>query len=279
MASDDEFGAWGKAKQGQAGSGSEAALLDRIADQLQQLSRNVSQLKELSQKLGTRQDNDRLRQDLSRLREETTDLAKRTREDLYGGDSERRWKAADVKSRAKRDRLGGQFRDLLQDYERAAQLSLKKEREAVQVIEETVNHRKSMKAGRYDDDDDDSDGKGFQMKMKELGLDDVDVDEKLIRERNEQIHQIELDLQELGEVFRDVSTLVHDQGEILTTVETQASTAKANTDYAVEELEVSNKLQCAARRKMCCLGIIVTAVVVVILIILIVVLVTQLKKD
>ena len=87
-----------------------------------------------------------------------------------------------------------------------------------------------------------------------------------IQERHKDITRLEASIQELHQLFLDMSVLVESQGELLDQIEYTVSQSVNYTGKAVEELRTANQYQKKVRKKMCCLILIVLIVLVVIIV-------------
>ena len=74
-----------------------------------------------------------------------------------------------------------------------------------------------------------------------------------IQERHKDITRLETSIQELHQLFLDMSVLVESQGELLDQIEYTVSQSVNYTGKAVEELRSANKYQKKVRKKMCCI--------------------------
>jgi hypothetical protein len=110
--------------------------------------------------------------------------------------------------------------------------------------------------------------------------------ESLIQERETEIREIETGIHELSEIFRDLGTLVHEQGgmlgqstqqsakpvhaettySIIDNIESNVYSIAVDTAGAAEELSTASEYQRKAGRRAACLGLIIIIVVVVVLI-------------
>jgi len=169
----------------------------------------------------------------------------------------------DKKSKAKYDRLASQFDQVLHQYEKITQISLRKEREMVVELSRSVERRQTMALSAQ---------QGSQLQQQALAeLKELDeVDQRLIEEQNQDIKNIESDLQALNELFVDVNTLVVEQGEQLNVVETNVTSADIQVQKGTEELTVADKFQKSARKK---IVLIVVGIVVIIAIIVAVIII------
>lgn len=78
--------------------------------------------------------------------------------------------------------------------------------------------------------------------------------------RHQGILKLEKSIQELNQLFQDMSILIDTQQEIIDNIETNVNTSVSYTKTAVKELHTANTYQKKSRKKMCCLiicGIIV----------------------
>ncbi len=95
--------------------------------------------------------------------------------------------------------------------------------------------------------------------------DEVDYQENLIIEREGEIRQIEQSVGELNELFRDVATLVRDQGDIIDAIDVNVENTLTDTRGADIELRSASRYQKAARSKACCLLLIMAIVLIIVI--------------
>jgi len=86
-----------------------------------------------------------------------------------------------------------------------------------------------------------------------------------IQERHRDITRLETSIQELHQLFLDMSVLVESQGELLDQIEYTVSQSVNFTGKAVEELRSANKYQKKVRKKMCCVICVVLIVAVILI--------------
>ena len=90
--------------------------------------------------------------------------------------------------------------------------------------------------------------------------------DSLIQEREDAIKDIESQMLEVNDIFKDLSVAVQDQGHQLDSIEANMSQAYSSVDDGAQQLEKANRYQKKSRNKMCCfllILIIVLAIVVV----------------
>jgi len=82
-----------------------------------------------------------------------------------------------------------------------------------------------------------------------------------IQERHKDITRLETSIQELHQLFLDMSVLVESQGELLDQIEYTVGQSVNYTGKAIEELRTANKYQKKIRKKMCCIIVVIIIVV------------------
>ena len=95
--------------------------------------------------------------------------------------------------------------------------------------------------------------------------DEVDFQENLIIEREGEIRQIEQSVGELNELFRDVATIVREQGDQLDVIDVNVEHTLTDTRGADTELRSASRYQKAARSKACCLLLILAIVLIIVI--------------
>jgi t-SNARE complex subunit (syntaxin) len=86
----------------------------------------------------------------------------------------------------------------------------------------------------------------------------VEINEIIIRERNEEIEHIVKDVKEINEIFKDLSKLVNEQSEPILTIEKNINNSHIHTEKAVETLKIAetyNNKWFSKRNKFILLGV------------------------
>ena len=79
------------------------------------------------------------------------------------------------------------------------------------------------------------------------------ANDEFIRERDEQMEHLERSMQDVNDIYRDLSVMVHTQGDMLDNIEMNITTSAASVSSATRELGKADKYQRKARNKGCCL--------------------------
>jgi len=75
---------------------------------------------------------------------------------------------------------------------------------------------------------------------------------EIIQQRNEEIRKLEKDVVQLATLFRELNTLVVDQGELVDRIDHHVEVALTHTVGANTELKVAEEYQKASRKRWCC---------------------------
>lgn len=82
-----------------------------------------------------------------------------------------------------------------------------------------------------------------------------------IEQRHAQIRQIENDIVEVAEMYKDLSAMVDEQQVAIDLVEERITSTRDQTEKAHQELQQAEQYQKAHRKKMCCVLFLVLGVV------------------
>jgi len=100
-----------------------------------------------------------------------------------------------------------------------------------------------------------------QKKQQYLLVDNQrEFNDMMIRQRDEGIRDIEAALSDVNDIFRDLATLVVEQGTLIDNIESNIEQANTKVIKGVQELKVASNEQRKARTKMCCIALIIVLV-------------------
>lgn len=92
----------------------------------------------------------------------------------------------------------------------------------------------------------------YQPPMTVIGQ-DLMMENRLATEREEGIRRIQGQVAEVNQIFKDLASIVSDQGQHFETIENQAEAASTNTKDTVRELKKAADRQRSQRERVCCL--------------------------
>jgi len=129
-----------------------------------------------------------------------------------------------------------------------------------------LEQRKSLPAQEFESPGDAAEaGAGGGQQLEQALLEDTDIQDMLVTEKNQALRQMEAELGDLHAIFKDVATLVNAQQEGLDSIESAVNETSVRVATGTNELVKAKRNQARARKRMCCL--VVTGSVVVILLV------------
>lgn len=237
----------------------------QLGDKLFSLTSNISRLSNQIALLGTRRETDRVRERVQDLLSETQDGFKEVGEGLKRVQG---WHDLGPSQKYTAGKLATEFRASLDEFQGLQRSALEKQRASQTAAKAAL----------------DADGGGLmspggtqmggqqqqlqQQQQEQLRLADqseVDFQESLIIERESEIRNIESSVSELNELFRDVATMVHEQGGQLDIISENVTSTRDDTRNADQQLRTASRHQKSARGKACCLLIILAIILAIVL--------------
>ena len=233
------------------------SLTSSLSQKLSSLTSNITTLSRQIELLGTRRETDRVRERVHDLIEETGQGFKDVGEGLKKAGT---WPDLNPHQRYTQGKLSADFRASLGEFQLLSRRALEKQREGKAALEQQEQERTGGAT---------QGGSGQQSQQlveapQLANQSEVDFQESLIIERESEIRNIEQSVGELNELFRDVATMVHDQGEMVTSIEQNIQGVAEDTRGADRELGMASRYQKNARSKACCLLLILAVVLIVV---------------
>lgn len=248
---------------GTTGGDSADRLAQNVGGNIQKISQNVSQLERMVRQIGTPQDSEELRDKVSQTTQYTNQLAKETNRDMKDlahlplpsdPNKQRHMKL-------QKEKLTEEFSNVLKSFQTIQRTAAEKERASLSRA------RASSSGGYSPFQDEPSDGQfsqqGYSQTAQVLAMEN-DVDLNLMKERETAIHQLEKDIMDVNQIFKDLGMLVHEQGEVLDSIEANVEHAEIHVSEGTQQLSKARDYQSKARRKKCCLIVVLLVILAVI---------------
>lgn len=234
-------------------------LSDNVSSNIFQINNNTAALERtlkqfIAGKDGQEEKLHRIQRATNDLASKTTALLKQMSSYCVGNSPTAR------QQRVQHERLKGDFRDSVSRYYSVQNKVVEKEKLLVGStgLSQRQDSRRygdefgNEKSGLIEDD---------RQRQEQEQLDmQIDTDQSLIREREDRIQQIEGDIIDINEIFRDLATMVYEQGELVDSIEANVCDAQRNVEGANVQLSKANAYQKSARKKMCILLLILVVV-------------------
>ena len=161
------------------------------------------------------------------------------------------------------EKLSNDFKSVLQKFQTSSQVAIAKERE-------TVSRARAASVGAAGGGGGGGGGGGYDERARlieeeqrnQLDMMDAQVDysSSVIAERETAIKDIESTMMEVNDIYKDLSTLVVEQGAQLDNIEANMSAADSSVESGVTQLSKASRYQKKSRNKMCILLLIVMVV-------------------
>lgn len=243
-----------------------------VGDGIQALSKSNAKLERMLAKIGTKADTPDFRDRMHSEQTQSTTQVKSLmvllkRLNAEGGNS------------PVLQRLTIQFD---REFKKFQALNNSMDQKQVRVIDAVKQNRKNSNAGgadQYDEEDplNSNNQRGYderapmqqqQQQTQELDIQFIEYDIEELEKRQREIGQIEQDVLEVSEMYKDLQSMVHEQQENIDSIDSSILVAKEKTEAGHKELLAAEEYQKKSRKKKCCMLFIVLTVVAVVVVII-----------
>ncbi|KAK9467256.1 t-SNARE [Lipomyces arxii] len=263
-------------------------LASRLSNQLFTLTSNISTLHRLLSMVGTKKDSHQVRERVTKMTDDTRELCKNLGDEvkmLQG------WTDVTPSQRFTQQKLSREFTSLLADFQSVQRLSADKQRQFVVAARSHVpGSNQLLSPGAEGPEFEYQQQQQQQLMMQEqlpaqersqnytlpsqvqqqetmdiVAQDELDFQNSLIAEREVEIQGIEQGISELNEIFRDLGTMVTEQGVMIDNIESNITNVADSTQHASAELTKASRYQKSTRNRSCCLLFILVVILTVVL--------------
>lgn len=218
-------------------------LAQSIGTNIQKILQNVSSMQRMIVQIGTPQDNQQLQQQLHQIQHYTNQLAKDTSShlhDLSNGVStlsqseQRQW-------RLQKERLHNDFTKALNSFQAAQRTAAQKEKESIKAIKKASGQFGSIagpggaSGASSNLIDIDENAPENQQKQQQMLIQE-EYDLQQLQERERAVRQLESDILDVNTIFKDLATLVHEQGETIDSIEANVEATHIRVQDGNEQL-------------------------------------------
>ncbi|TRY88468.1 hypothetical protein DNTS_005151 [Danionella cerebrum] len=214
-------------------------LAQSITSNIQRISQLTHEIHQLMRHLGTTQDTTELRQTLQEKQLRANQLAKVTDKSL------KEFSSLPVSTEQRQRKI--QKERLITEFSNALAVFQKAQREVAVKEKEFV--------ARGGDADDGFGGvtSPFQSEFKSQtqSYEEMITEEdlQLIQERESAIRQLESDITDINDIFRDLGMMVHEQGDMIDSIEANVSNSELHVQSATHQLSRAAGSQTSFRKK------------------------------
>ncbi|XP_004929803.1 syntaxin-7 isoform X2 [Bombyx mori] len=239
-------------------------LSQTIASNIKKISQNVSSMSKMVNQLQTPQDSQELRAQLRQIQNYTQKLAKDTSSLLM---ELMRMPKDNAANKLTRERLSDEYIATLNSFQATQRLVAQKTKEDVKKAKaQSINIGDPFAMGNSNKD------------LVEMTETDVRKQEQMnmqaerslveLEERERDIRQLESDILTVNDIFKELSTMIHAQGEVVDSIESSVEYTAQNVESATQQLREAGNYKNKLRKKKVYLAIILIIVVSIILIVL-----------
>ncbi|KAF9937687.1 hypothetical protein BGZ65_001175 [Modicella reniformis] len=233
------------------------AKIKDISQQVFRISSNVTSIQRLVGFLGTQKDSQDVRTKLQETTELTRNLVRETNQEIKDLS---KFDAAGKKLETQK--VSKDFSKVLVEFQKIQRVSAEKQREFVLKARQ-VGTRNDVTLDIEEESEitEQQQVNVDQRRMQLLVVDnELEYNESMITQREDEIREIEHGITELNEIFRDLGSMVHEQGDMLDSIESNVTSISMTTHSAAEELTTASEYQKKARNKSCYILIIAAMV-------------------
>ncbi|XP_027792893.1 nuclear inhibitor of protein phosphatase 1 isoform X1 [Marmota flaviventris] len=246
------------------------SIIQTCSGNIQRISQATAQIKNLMSQLGTKQDSSKLQENLQQLQHSTNQLAKETNELLKElgslplplSTSEQR------QQKLQKERLMNDFSAALNNFQAVQRRVSEKEKES--IARARAGSRLSAEERQREEQlvSFDSHEEWNQMQSQEDEAAITEQDLELIKERETAIRQLEADILDVNQIFKDLAMMIHDQGDLIDSIEANVESSEVHVERATDQLQRAAYYQKKSRKKMCILVLVLSVIIGVLIVII-----------
>lgn len=235
-------------------------MVNQISSSIQKITLLTSEMQRAVSLLGTEQDSSQLLQTLQQKQQQGSQLAK---------DTDRLMKAftalpvgPDQRQRKiQKERLLNDFSAALNSFQKTQRDAASKEREFVARVRASSR----LSQGGQPEDNFRSVPPIPSESQIQIQTDVItEEDLRLIYERESAIRQLEADIVDINDIFKDLGVMVHEQGDMIDSIEANVESADTNIQKGTQHLSRASDHQQSSRKKICIIVIVLVVVAVVV---------------
>ncbi|XP_056142606.1 syntaxin-12-like [Lampris incognitus] len=234
-------------------------LTQTCSTNIQKITQNTGQIKTMLCQMGTRQETSELQERLQQLQHYTNQLAKETNRHLkeLGSLPSPPSPSEQRQQKIQKERLMNDFSAALNNFQVMQRRAAEKEKESVararagsRLMGDGCNVDEQLVTFAKEDDD----WGQSQSQIEEPAITEEDLE--IIRERETNIRQLEADIMDVNQIFKDLAIMIHDQGEIIDSIEANVESAEVHVDRGTAQLQRAAYYQKKSRKRMCTLALV-----------------------
>lgn len=261
-------------RQGGSSSAQQPSSSEAVAVGIFRINTAVSSFKRLVNDLGTSKDTPQLREKLHKARQDIGQLAKETSAKLKAASERDQNQEVPASKKIADAKLAKDFQAVLRDFQKAQQLAAECET-TYPAVPQPAESSSTISETDYNTQVDQERQNLLQVQRRQEFFqleNEVVFNEAIIEERDQGIKEIQDQIVEVNEIFKDLAVLVNEHGVMIDDIGGHIENSHAATVQAKSHLVKASKSQKSNRKCLSCwLPLVVLGVVVVIVVIILLV--------
>lgn len=239
-------------------------ISQRIGGHIQKILQNVNSMQKMVNQLGTPQDSQELRSQLRNIQHYTQQLAKDTSSQLKELMS---MPSEDVSHKLTRNRLSDEYMSTLNLFQNTQKMAAQKTKDDVRKSKaQNINIGDPFSLGSTND-------QLIEMESPNTRNEQLQIQSerelRALEEQERDIRQLENDIMDVNQIFKELGTMIHDQGTIVDSIESSVEHTSTNVEAATQQLRQASGYQNKLRKKKLYLLIALIVIIVIIIIIIV----------
>lgn len=261
-------------RRSSSGSTQSAAASHAVAGGIFQVNTAVSSFKRLLNDLGTSRDTPQLREKLHKTRQHIGQLVKETSARLKEASETDQHQEVSASKKIADAKLAKDFQAILKEYQKAQQLAAERETAYTPFVSQ-VAESSSYSSNVPDSSAEVNQEQQFLIQTRKQEFfqleNEVSFNEAIIEERDQGIKEIQNQISEVNEIFKDLAVLVNEQGIVIEDIGSNIETSYHATAEATTHLVKASKSQKSRKCLSCWVPLAILGVVIIIVIIVLLV--------
>ncbi|KAF3834481.1 hypothetical protein F7725_025685 [Dissostichus mawsoni] len=280
-------------------------LIQTCSSNIQKITQNTAQIKSIVSQLGTSQDSSQLQDRLQQIQHYTNQLAKETNKHLKELGSIPLPISPSEQQKIQRDRLMNDFSAALNNFQAVQRSAAEKEKESVARARagSRLSAEDTSRDERLVSFDNQEDWGQMTTQTEEAPITEEDLE--LIKDRETNIDSwrsashpmspphgclpllslpshlpqltpasclcvcvFQSDILDVNQIFKDLAVMIHDQGEMIDSIEANVENAEVHVERGTEQLQRAAYYQQKSRKRMCIIAMVCSIVLVILAIII-----------
>lgn len=225
-------------------------LRHTISENNNKIQRNNTQIQKLVAQLGGPTDDMPLKDKLHKLQHQTNQLARQTTTHLQFLSSLSLSPIETKQNRPIIDRLTNEFSGFLRDFQSIQRSHVTEQKKSLSKEKSLKQHQQQQLV--FTDEDELNSSQIFKAtgsSQDQLTLSGVERDLGFIEEQEREIMKLETDISDINEVFKDLGVLIHNQAEVVDSIEANTESASENVGRGAEELRKARQYRDKIRKR------------------------------